>query len=163
MGLKHYIEEHIDQLNEIKKKEVIMLLSKVIDNHVEDHIEKLEKKIAGIKNDYHFDAETAEKCVSKMYYDENGKKFAPYWPLDIVKQIYDSYKAKEEILRIYNLYDFYVTLNMIKSDNYKLYKKRFDGYSDSQLDNLFIEDAINWLDDKDNPYGEHKIWKYLNK
>ena len=33
---------------------------------------------------------------------------------------------------------------------------------DSQLDKLFIEDAINWLDDTDNPFGENKIWKYLN-
>lgn len=162
MGIKHYIEEHINQLDTLKREKVIKLFAQVIDNHVEDHIEKLEKKVAGIINDYHFDKETAEKCISKMYYDENGKVFAPYWPLETVKQIYDSNKAKVEILNVYNLYDFYVTLNMIKSDNYKLYKKRFSGYSDSQLDNLFIEDTINWLDDKDNPFGENKIWKYIN-
>ena len=98
-----------------------------------------------------------------MYYDENGEKYAPYWSWDIVKQVYNSYKQKEPILKDYNLYDFYVTLNMVKSDNYKLYEKRFKGYTDNQLDNLFIEDAINWLDDKDNPYGENKIWMYLNK
>ena len=66
------------------------------------------------------------------------------------------------VVENYNEYDFYVTLNMIKSDNYELYKKRFNGYSDNQLDKLFIEDAINWLDDKDNPFGKNKIWKYLN-
>ena len=162
MGLKHYIEKHINELNTVKREEILLLLAKVIDNHVEDHIDKLKRKIAGIKNDYHFDEETATNCVSKMYYDENGKVFAPYWSLDVVKQIYDSNKAKFSILNNYNLYDFYVTLNMIKSDNYKLYKKRFNGYSDSQLDDLFIEDSINWLDDKDNPFGENKIWKYLN-
>lgn len=163
MGIKHYIEEHINEFTHDKLIEVSELLAKVVDNHVEDHIDKIKKKIAGIKNDYHFDEETAEICVSKMYYDENGKKFAPYWNLEVVRQIYNSYKSKEPILATYNLYDFYVTLNMIKSDNYKLYKKRFSGYTDSQLDNLFIEDTINWLDDKDNPYGEHKIWMYLNK
>ena len=31
------------------------------------------------------------------------------------------------------------------------------------LTSRVIEDTINWLDDKDNPYGEHKIWMYLNK
>lgn len=163
MGVKHYLKEHIEELTHDKLIEVAELLAKVVDNHVEDHIEKLEKKIAGIKNDYHFDEETANKCVSKMYYDEEGKKYAPYWNLETVRKIYNSHKDKEEILNDYNLYDFYVTLNMIKSDNYKLYKKRFNGYSENQLDNLFIEDAINWLDDKDNPYGNCKIWMYLNK
>lgn len=163
MGLKHYIEEHINEFTHEKLVEVSELLAKVVDNHVEDHIDKIKKKIAGIKNDYHFDEETANACIEKMYYDENGKKYAPYWNLEIVRQIYNSYKSKEPILATYNLYDFYVALNMIKSDNYKLYKKRFSGYTDSQLDNLFIEDTINWLDDKDNPYGEHKIWMYLNK
>lgn len=163
MGLKHYIEEHINEFTHEKLVEVSELLAKVVDNHVEDHIDKIKKKIAGIKNDYHFDEETANTCIEKMYYDENGKKYAPYWNLEVVRQIYNSYKSKEPILATYNLYDFYVALNMIKSDNYKLYKKRFSGYTDSQLDNLFIEDTINWLDDKDNPYGEHKIWMYLNK
>lgn len=162
MGIKHYLKEHIDEFDKEKLIEVTELLAKVVDNHVEDRVCKIKKKIAGIKNDYHFDEETANEAVAKMYYDENGEKYAPYWSLDVVKQIYDSYKAKEEILKIYNLYDFYVTLNMIKSDNYKLYKKRFGGYSDSQLDNLFVEDTINWLDDKDNPFRENKIWKYIN-
>lgn len=162
MGVKHYIEEHQGQLNGVQLLEISKLLGKVIDNHVEDHVDKIIRKIAGIKNNYRFDKETAEEVVSKMYYDENGKKFAPYWEFDVVKDIYLSYKKQEPVLENYNEYDFYVTLNMIKSDNYKLYKKRFSGYSDNQLDKLFIEDAINWLDDKDNPFGENKIWKYFN-
>lgn len=51
---------------------------------------------------------------------------------------------------------------MIKNDNYVLYKKRFSGYSNAALNELFIEDAINWLNDLDNPYGTSKIWKYIN-
>lgn len=162
MGVKHYIEEHQGQLNGVQLLEISKLLGKVIDNHVEDHVDKVIRKIAGIKNNYHFDKETAEEVISKMYYDENGKKFAPYWKFEDVKAIYNNYKDSNPILNKYNEYDFYVTLNMIKSDNYKLYKKRFNTYSDSQLDKLFIEDAINWLDDTDNPFGENKIWKYLN-
>ena len=36
-------------------------------------------------------------------------------------------------------------------------------HNDSMLDELFIEDALNWLDDSDNPYGLSKVWKYLNR
>lgn len=37
-----------------------------------------------------------------------------------------------------------------------------DFNNDDMLDELFVEDALNWLDDLDNPYGTSKIWKYLN-
>ena len=163
MGIKHFIEEHADKFTTHQLVEISKLLAKVVDNHVDDHIEKIERKIVCIINNGHYTKETAEEDVAKMYYDDNGKRFAPYWDFSIVEQIYNNYKKDNPILSVYNVYDFYVTLNMIKSDEYKLYKKRFSGYSESQLDNLFIEDAINWLDDKDNPYGEHKIWEYLNK
>ena len=74
----------------------------------------------------------------------------------------DFISTYNDILNNYNEYDFYVVMNMIKSDNYNLYKKRFPGYNDDMLDELFVEDALNWLDDMDNPYGMSKIWKYLN-
>lgn len=162
MGVKTYIENHEEEFSTSDLIKISKLLAKVIDVHISDHEDKLIKKIAGIKNNYHFDLETAESCIAKMYYDEDGRKFAPYWKFADVKAIYNNYKDSNPILNKYNEYDFYVTLNMIKSDNYKLYKKRFNTYSDSQLDKLFIEDAINWLDDTDNPFGENKIWKYLN-
>lgn len=25
-----------------------------------------------------------------------------------------------------------------------------------------VEEAVNYLDDADNPYGDEKIWRYLN-
>ena len=162
MGIKHYLEEHATELTIQDYHKISNLLAKIVDNCV-DNIENVKRKIICIINNGHYTKETAEEDVAKMYYDDSGKRYAPYWEFSVIEQIYNNYKKDNPILSVYNVYDFYVTLNMIKSDEYKLYKKRFSGYSESQLDNLFIEDAINWLDDKDNPYGEHKIWGYLNK
>lgn len=25
-----------------------------------------------------------------------------------------------------------------------------------------VDEAVNYLDDEDNPYGSEKVWKYLN-
>lgn len=163
MGLKHYIEEHKDNLTEEKLYKIAKVFAKVIDNHVPDHIDKMERKVHCLISDGHYNEEFALEDVKHMYYVQNGNKvFAPYWDMNKVSKIYDSFKGNNPILDTYNLYDFYVTLNMIKSDNYKLYKSRFKNYSENELDNLFVEDAINWLDDSDNPFGESKIWEYIN-
>lgn len=98
-----------------------------------------------------------------MYIFENSSKtFGPFYSLEETTEVYNKLKKSNPILVNYNEYDFYVVMNMIKSDNYILYKKRFSGYSNAALNELFIEDAINWLDDLDNPYGTSKIWKYIN-
>ena len=164
MGIKHYIENNATNFSIQDYHKISEFLAKVIDDNI-DNIDKIKRKIICIKNNGHYDKETATEDVAKMYYsidNFNEKKYAPYWSFDVVEKIYNEYKDSVDILNVYNVYDFYVTLNMIKSDNYVLYKKRFSGYSENQLDKLFIEDAINWLNDADNPYGEHKIWGYLN-
>lgn len=167
MGLKHYIKENKTQLtaNPSKLFCITQMFAGVIDNHVDDHVEKMKRKAYCILSDGHYNEEFAFADVKKMYYldDSDGEHSAPYWEFGKVKEIYDSLKGdSHKILDVYNVYDFYVALNMIKSDNYRLYKVRFRNYSDAELDKLFIEDAINWLDDKDNPYGTSKIWKYIN-
>lgn len=162
MKIKDILIANENKLNSVRQRDLIYLFANLFDSgNINDSI-KVKKEVIGLLNDYHFDEYSAEKCVEKMYYDDNGKKYAPYWDFEEVKKVYNNYKDKEDILKEYNVYDFFVVLNMIKSDNYKLYKNRFSGYSESQLDKLFIEDAINWLDDKDNPFGTHKAWKYFN-
>ena len=165
MELKKYIKDNISKLSEDKLLKITCMFAGVIDNHVDDHVEKMKRKVHCIISDGHYNEEFALEDVKKMYYVDNNddKHFGSYWPLEKIKKIYDSYKGDNlKIFDVYNLYDFYVTINMIKSDNYRLYKNRFKNYGDSELDKLFIEDAINWLDDEDNPYGNSKIWKYLN-
>lgn len=164
MDIKQYIKEHKSELTFDKLFVVSQKLAHVVDDKLTSECtEKMKRTIHCIISDGHYDKEYALEDVKHMYYEYNNKKvFASYWPIEEVEEIYSSIKNTNRIFSVYNLYDFYVTLNMIKSDNYKLYKSRFKNYTESELDKLFIEDAINWLDDSDNPYGESKIWKYLN-
>lgn len=34
---------------------------------------------------------------------------------------------------------------------------------EAEIEQRIVEATINWLDDPDNPYGQEKIWHYLNK
>ena len=165
MDIKHYIKEHESELTFDKLYKITCKLSKVVDNNVDEECSnKIKRKIHCIISEGHYNEEYALHDVKNMYYEYNGEKhYASYWSVEEVMSIYNSLKSSTPILSTYNFYDFYVTLNMIKSDNYKLYKTRFKGYSESELDKLFIEDTINWLDDADNPFGTSKIWKYINK
>lgn len=165
MKIKQILKEYKDKLTYDKLHDIINILASIVeDNDTEQEESKLLRKINCIVLDGHYNSELALEDINKMYYTLNGKKFnAPYWPVEEVMGIYNSLKNSNPILSVYNFYDFYVALNMIKSDNYKLYKTRFKNYSEEELDKLFIEDTINWLDDDDNPYGNHKIFGYLSK
>lgn len=162
------IYKHIIEHEDILTKDNLLDIIHVLSNKVSDHLDKEEKhylkrKIWCIISDGHYNEKYAEEDVAKMYIvTKNGNLYAPFYKLEKTTQIYDSLKKSNDILSNYNKYDFYVVMNMIKSDNYNLYKKRFPGYNDDMLDELFVEDALNWLDDMDNPYGLSKIWKYLN-
>ena len=162
------IYKHIIEYEDVLSKENLLDIIHVLSNKVSDHLDKEEKhylkrKVWCIISDGHYNEKYAEEDVAKMYIPtNNGNLYAPFYKLEKTTQIYDSLKKSNDILNNYNKYDFYVVMNMIKSDNYNLYKKRFPGYNDDMLDELFVEDALNWLDDMDNPYGTSKIWKYLN-
>ena len=95
----------------------------------------------------------------KPYYvDSEGQKhYAPYWTDAEVEEIYKLNKSS--IPDAYNLFDFMVTLNMIKSDYHNIVEGWFEGADNEKR---YIELAINWLDDDDNPFGEEKVWKYFN-
>lgn len=164
MSIYRHIIEHEDVLTKDNLLNIIHILSTKVSDHLDEEEKHcLKRKIWCIISDGHYNEKYAEEDVAKMYITtKNGNLYAPFYKLEKTTQIYDSLKKSNDILSNYNKYDFYVVMNMIKSDNYNLYKKRFPGYSDDMLDELFVEDALNWLDDMDNPYGTSKIWKYLN-
>ena len=110
----------------------------------------------------HYDQEYAMEDVAKMYYmDEQGRKHsAPYWTEAQVKEVYET--VKKDIPATYNFWDFFVTLQMIKSDNCKLYHEWFPDATDEQIEKKFVQSAVNYLNDADNPYGDHKIWGYIS-
>lgn len=163
------IYKHIIEHEDILSKENLLDIIHILSNKISDSLDKEEKhylkrKVWCIISNGHYNEKYAEEDVAKMYIPtKNGNLYAPFYKLEKTTQIYENLKQTNDILSNYNKYDFYVVMNMIKSDNYNLYKKRFSGYNDNMLDELFVEDALNWLDDSDNPYGLSKVWKYLNK
>jgi hypothetical protein len=61
------------------------------------------------------------------------------------------------------MWDFYVTVQMNHSDNINLINQWFNNISKEELNDKIIDMSINWLNDEDNPFGDHKIWGYFNK
>lgn len=162
------IYKHIRDNEDVLTKENLLNIVHLLSDSIGDHLDKdekchLKRKVWGIISDGHYNKEFAEADVAKMYiFENNSKTFGPFYSLEETTEVYNKLKKSNPILVNYNEYDFYVVMNMIKSDNYVLYKKRFSGYNNAALNELFIEDSINWLDDLDNPYGTSKIWKYIN-
>lgn len=127
----------------------------------EEDKETLLRKMYGAMSSCHYNEEFAKEDVAKMYYvDEDGsERYAPYWTESQVKDVYES--VRDEIPE-YNMWDFYVTLQMQKADNCPLLRRWFPDASSSDMDTRFVELAVNWLNDADSPYPDGKIWHYLN-
>lgn len=61
-----------------------------------------------------------------------------------------------------NEWDYYVTVQMIYSDNYNLIHVWFPNISKDEFNQKIYQLATNWLNDKDNPFGNSKTWCYFN-
>ena len=140
--------------------------TKILSDAIEQYVPDKQKDVIKTKVYYstfggHFNRDFADDAISKFYYvDLNGIKHqAPYWTEDEVVEIYENIKRE---IPDYNFYDFEVTLNMVKSDNCNKLKSWFPDNTQSELLDKLIDEAVNYLDDVDNPYGTEKIWKYLN-
>jgi len=120
------------------------------------------RKIYNAINGGHYNEEYALEDVKKMYYvdKEGNKRYAPYWSVEEVKNVYSAIKAS--LPPEYNFWDFYVTLQMIKSDYCPLITKWFAGEEMPDREEKIVELAVCWLKDEDNPFGKEKIWRYLN-
>lgn len=131
------------------------------ENLDEKQIRCLMRDLYGVMSSGHYNQEYALSDVEKMYYtDEDGKKhLAPYWSEEQVRKVYDQYKRV--IPQEYNFWDFYVTLNMIKSDNCPLLMSWFPDATTEEYEKRLIELSINYLKDDDNPFGTEKVWGYL--
>ncbi len=160
------IYDIIKQYGEGKGESTMWRSVRAIDDELKDmltpedycHMERVVyASIAGS----HYNEEFAKQDVKKMYYNRNGMKMsAPYWSDEQVAEVYN--KVKGEIPSAYNMWDWYVALNMTKADNCVLFRKWWQGASDEEVEKRIIEAAVNYLNDTDNPYGTEKIWCYLN-
>lgn len=122
----------------------------------------LEKKLYALMQGEHYDEHFAKAQVSQMYYtDPQGEKhYAPYWTDDEVKQVW--IHAKPRIKTDANMWDFYVALNMTKSDNCNLFKSWWPDATNEELSKRIIDATVNWLNDEDAPQGEARVWRYFN-
>lgn len=86
-----------------------------------------------------------------MYYTEDREKhYAPYWMCSEIEKIWDKNKSQIEE-PTYTMWDFYVTMNMLMSDNLKLLEERYPDSTNDEKTKILVEDAINYLNDEDNP------------
>ena len=141
----------------------VKIVSDAIDKSMDDASKHhLMRSVYGGMSGGHYNEHFAKEDVAKMYYtDANGEvHHAPYWTEGQVEAVYES--VRSSFPKEYNMWDFYVALNMEKSDKCPLYKKWFPNATPEDMDKKFIESAINWLNDPDNPYGNSKVWGYMN-
>lgn len=99
----------------------------------------------------HFNEECALKAVSKME-NEDGSH-GEYWSLEETTSIANQYGINLKGEK-YNKYDWYVALNMIRSDYYRAVVTM----TSSDHIKYFVELAKAWLNDKDIEEG--KMWYY---
>lgn len=99
----------------------------------------------------HFNEETALKAVSKME-NEDGSR-GERWNLEETTQIANQYGINLKNGK-FNKYDWYVALNMVRSDYYRAVVTM----TNSDHIKYFVELAKAWIEDKDIEEG--KMWYY---
>lgn len=100
----------------------------------------------------HFTEECAHKAVKHME-NEDGSK-GPHWTIEETERVAAQYGVNLKSEK-FNKYDWYVALNMIRSDFYRAVVNM------TGTDNIkhFVELTKAWLNDKDIEEG--KMWFYF--
>ncbi len=98
----------------------------------------------------HFNEEHAKKAVNKME-NEDGTH-GPHWSLEETTSLANQYGIS--LTSRFNRYDWFVALNMVYSDFYRVILS----ITGSNSVKHFIEFAKAWLNDKD--IDEGKMWYY---
>ena len=162
MNLYDFTKKYGEGKGEGTMWKTVAIISDAVESKMSDTEKKaLLRKLYSAMDGCHYNEEFAKEDVAKMYYEDGDgeKHYAPYWTESQVKEVYDS--VSEEIPD-YNMWDFYVALQMIRSDNCPLYHEWFPDASPSEMDAKYVEATVNWLDDQDYRYPSTKIWHYLN-
>lgn len=102
------------------------------------------------KHGPHFNEEHARKAVSKME-NEDGSR-GQHWSLEETTSLANQYGVRLD--EEFNKYDWYVALNMVYSDYYKV----IVNMTGSNSSKYFVELAKAWTCDKD--IDEGKMWYY---
>lgn len=103
-----------------------------------------------VKHGPHFNEEYAHKAVSNME-NEDGSH-GPHWSIEETTTLANQYGVS--LSNKFNRYDWYVALNMIYSDYYRVILN----ITGSSSVKHFVEFTKAWLNDKD--IDEGKMWYY---
>lgn len=160
MTLYEFIKKYGSDKGQDIMLEITEFISKYVSKLSDSDYKQMMHELAGLLLDGHYDEYFADEQVANMYYVyDNVKHTGPFITKDKVLQAYDNLRSR---IKYYNQWNFYVTVQMIYSDNYSILHKWFNDISDEDLQQKVYELAINWLDDDDNPFGNKKIWCYFN-
>lgn len=162
MTLEELIRESAVYADSEKMDTLVHIISESIDTFIGDEAkDRLLRQVYGIIGTGHYNEHFAKEQIADMYYiDKYGEKmYAPYWTTSALKDIYNSVKDK---IPAYNLHDFIVTMNMVKSDECQLLRRWFPEATEEDLQERITEAAVNWLCDDDTHNAGTKIWCYYN-
>lgn len=140
------------------------IISDILDEKLSPaEMEQFEKKMYSMMQGKHYDEYFAKKEVEGMYYtDEHGERHeSPYWTDGEIKAVWQSVQPK--IMGDYTMWDFYVAMNMTKSDNCNMLRRWFPEATIDEMTKMLVDMAVNWLNDEDDPSGGVKVWYYFNK
>ena len=143
--------------------ESVAVISDAVEKDMdEESRERLMRKIYCVMSGGHYNQEFAEEDVARMHYkDLNGKAhYGPYFTEEKVASVYEQVR---NTIPEYNMWDFYVVMNMVKSDYCNLLSMWYPDDTETEREKRLVELAMNWLNDEDNPYGKEKAWKYFNR
>lgn len=163
MKMYEMIETYGKGRGEGKMWESVAVISDAVEKDMdEESRERLMRKIYCVMSGGHYNQEFAEEDVAKMHYrDMDGKThYGPFFTEEKVSSVYEQVRGN---ISEYNMWDFYVVMNMVKSDYCNLLSMWYPDATDTEREKRLVELALNWLNDEDNPYGKEKAWKYFNR
>ncbi len=163
MTTKELIKKYGEGKGEKVMWQSVDIISEALDAKLTpEEMDALERRMYELMQGPHYDEYFAKKQVEQMFYiDKKGEKHqAPYWTDDAVKQVWTRYKSG--IDSSYTFWDFYVVLNMIKSDNCNMFHAWWPEADEATLTQKVAEASVNWLMDDDDPLGGGRVWKYFS-
>lgn len=141
-----------------KNRSAITILANWLNKRLEpSEKEALKKELHKALFGKHFDKETAEERIKRMYCvtKNNAVLHAPFLSDRACVELYETYKSQ---IKNYNVYDFMVVLNNVIADHYNLLRGWWKNEEWSVLLIKFSEIAVNWLNDDDTLYRGEKAW-----
>lgn len=163
MEIKDLIKKYGEGKGEATMWKSVAIISELLEEKLtEEERDALERRMYALMQGEHYDEYFAKKQAAAMFYtDPKGTRhYAPYWTDDDVKQVWTAYKSK--VHEDATFWDFYVALNMTKSDNCNMFRLWWPEADEATLTQKVAEATVNWLNDEDAPQGQPRTWRYFN-